>query len=350
MQTSTNRKKHGFIGKLLLLLLAVILLISGITIYRDVSGKRGDAIEFSVEIPDGAGTTQIAEILKDRGIIKHPFLFKIYGRLSGSHLYQKGVHTLHTNMSFSELFSELENTAQASGEKLTIPEGYEARQIADLIAEKGLGSKEEFNNEMANGNFSYDFVAQIPRTENRLEGYLYPSTYTIPEGTSIHDIIDMMLAEFEKNVVPVYNESETDKSLDEIVTLASMVEREAANDEERGKVASVFVNRLNIGMKLESCATVQYILQERKTILSNEDTAIDSPYNTYKYEGLPVGPIASPGLRSIQAALNPDDTNYYYFLAVADGSQNLFSETFEEHNQKLQEEQGTNSTKESGDV
>ena len=138
----------------------------------------------------------------------------------------------------------------------------------------------------------------------------------------------MMLAEFEKNVVPVYNESETDKSLDEIVTLASMVEREAANDEERGKVASVFVNRLNIGMKLESCA----------------------PYNTYKYEGLPVGPIASPGLRSIQAALNPDDTNYYYFLAVADGSQNLFSETFEEHNQKLQEEQGTNSTEESGDV
>ena len=115
------------------------------------------------------------------------------------------------------------------------------------------------------------------------------------------------------------------------------MEREAANDDERGKVASVFVNRMKKDMKLESCATVQYILKERKTILSNADTAIDSKYNTYKYAGLPEGPIASPGLLSVKAALHPDDTGYYYFLAVSDGRKNLFSETFDEHNEKLRQ-------------
>lgn len=350
MRTSNGSKKRGYTGKLILILLAALLLFSGFTVYRDVTGKRGTSVDFSVDIPDGAGTNQIAGILKNRGIIKHPLIFKVYSKLSGSHMYKKGVHALDTTMSYGEIFAELDKNAEAKGEKLTIPEGYEARQIADLISEKGLGSRDEFINEMNHGVFSYDFVNSIPRTENRLEGYLYPSTYTIAEGTSVHDIIDMMLAGFERNVVPVYNESDSEQSLDDIITLASIVEREAANDDERGKVASVFVNRMKKDMKLESCATVQYILKERKTILSNADTAIDSKYNTYKYAGLPEGPIASPGLLSVKAALHPDDTGYYYFLAVSDGSKNLFSETFDEHNEKLRQEQGKNgNTKESGD-
>lgn len=130
-------------------------------------------------------------------------------------------------------------------------------------------------------------------------------------------------------------------SLDDIIVLASVIEREAAGDEDRGKVASVFVNRINSGMNLESCATVQYILKERKNVLSVEDTKIDSPYNTYMYSGLPIGPIASPGTKAIEAALYPEQTNYMYFLAVADGSGTLFSETFEEHLENQRKIQGS---------
>ena len=125
--------------------------------------------------------------------------------------------------------------------------------------------------------------------------------------------------------------------MDEIIIMASIVEREAANDTEWGKVASVFYNRLKIGMKLQSCATVQYILKERKDVLSNKDIKIDSPYNTYKYDGLPIGPVASPGLGAVKAALYPEETDYLYFAATKDGSRNVFTKTGEEHLKTVKE-------------
>ena len=140
-----------------------------------------------------------------------------------------------------------------------------------------------------------------------------------------------MLENFNNKALSVINEANSGKSVDEIIILSSIIEREAASDDDRGKIASVFVNRLNIGMKLESCATVQYILKERKSVLSNEDTQIDSPYNTYKNSGLPIGPIASPGIKSIQAALYPEQTNYLYFMAARDGKSSVFAETYEQH-------------------
>lgn len=135
--------------------------------------------------------------------------------------------------------------------------------------------------------------------------------------------------------MPIYNASGTTDSVDYIVTMASVIEREAASDDEKKTVASVFNNRLYEGRKLESCATVQYILHERKPVLSEQDTAIDSPYNTYKYKGLPVGPIASPGLASIRAAIKPVDTEYMYFVADPNGTKNYFSRTFEQHQDKI---------------
>ena len=191
--------------------------------------------------------------------------------------------------------------------------------------------------EVETGNFDYDFVKNIPARENRLEGYLYPDTYSFTGNESEHEIITVMLDNFNKKVIPVYEQSGVAQSLDEIIKLASVIEREAAGEDDRAKVASVFVNRINKGMKLESCATVQYILKERKSVLSNEDTLIDSTYNTYMYAGLPIGPIASPGIKSIEAAISPAQTNYMYFLANADGSGSVFSETYEEHLQKQRE-------------
>ena len=170
-----------------------------------------------------------------------------------------------------------------------------------------------------------------------MEGYLFPATYELMVGESEHDIINRMLTAFNQRIVPLYKQSGTSYSLDEIVTMASIVEREAANDSERGKVASVFYNRLKNDMAFGSCATVQYIIKERKDVLSNSDIKIKSPYNTYINKGLPIGPIASPGESSVKAALYPEDTDYLYFAARADGSENVFTRTNEEHLQVVQQ-------------
>lgn len=323
--------------------LVLSIIVTGVIFLGDITGLNGEDVDCVVEIPSGSGSANIAKVLHSRGIIEHPFMFKVYTKLTGEPAYQKGRHTLNPSMSYGELIKKLESYADADEgveKRVVIPEGYELTQIVDLLVEKGLGSRETFMNEIENGRFDYDFVNQITRTENRLEGYLYPETYQFSVNQEPYEIINTMLKTFNDRVLPVYNEISTPYSLDQIVTMASVIEREAANDEERPKVSSVFFNRLNIGMKLESCATVQYIIKERKDILTNADIAIDSPYNTYMYEGMPKGPIASPGLNSIKAALTPAETDYLYFLATANGEQNLFSETFEEHNRKIIEIQG----------
>ena len=189
----------------------------------------------------------------------------------------------------------------------------------------------KFIDEVNHGSFDYSFLSGIDRKDFRLEGYLFPATYEIVLGESEHSIINRMLDAFQLNILPLYEESKTDKSLDEVIIMAPIIEREAANDQERGKVSSVFYNRLEIGMTLSSCATVQYIIGERKDILSNRDIEIKSPYNTYKNHGLPYGPIASPGINSVKASLYPEETDYLYFAATKDGSYNVFSKTGEEH-------------------
>ena len=341
MEGQRYRKKRQ--RRFFLMILAAVVLALGIMIIRDAGGLKGDDSNYIVEIPDGAGTSRISGILHNYGIISHPTVFKGYIKLKGEPVYQKGLHTLSPSMSYGEIVAKLENPPDIDEERekrIVIPEGYELRQIADLLVENGLVERDAFMTEIENGEFEFSFVNEIPRTENRLEGYLYPDTYMFSVDESEHDIINKMLTAFDEKVIPVYRELSGSYTLDQIVIMASVIEREAANDEERPLVSSVFYNRIEKGMKLESCATVQYILKERKDILSNADTAIDSPYNTYMYKGLPDGPIASPGIKSIEAALKPADTNYLYFLATADGSKNLFSETFEEHNQKILETQG----------
>ena len=223
-----------------------------------------------------------------------------------------------------------------------IPEGFEAWQIADKLEAEGIADSEKFLKELDEGEFDFGFIKDISRKENRLEGYLFPATYELFVGESEHDIICRMLAAFEARIVPLYEQSGTKYSLDEIVTMASLVEREAANDSERDKVASVFYNRLEKGMTLGSCATVQYIIKERKDVLSNSDIKIKSDYNTYINKGLPVGPIASPGEASVRAALYPADTDYLYFAARADGSENVFTRTNAEHLQVVRMLQGGN--------
>ena len=340
----TGRKRRE-IKKMILTVLVIVLVVDfviGIFVCRDVWDWGKPDKEYLVEIPAGAGSSIVAEILHEQDIIAFPRVFKVYARLIKATGCQKGRHIINSGMSYKEMLQKLGSAPDAGDigtRKVVIPEGYELWQIIDLLVESGLGDKDIFYQEVESGVFDHPFVAEIPQRPNRLEGYLYPDTYLFSPDETEHEILSRMLDAFSQKVLPVYENSGTGKSLDEVIVMASVVEREAANDEERPNVASVFYNRLKIGMKLESCATVQYILKERKEILSNQDTLIDSPYNTYRYEGLPLGPIASPGLSSVEASLRPAVTNYLYFVAKADGSGNQFSETFEAHNQKTIETQ-----------
>ena len=220
--------------------------------------------------------------------------------------------------------------------QVLIPEGYEAWQIAETLEKAGLVDKEIFLRELDRGDFDFDFISQIERRENRLEGYLFPATYEFATWETERDIITKMLQAFETYILPIYEGAQTDYTLDQVITLASIVEREAANDSERSRVASVFYNRMERDMTLSSCATVQYIIKERKPILSNSDIKIKSDYNTYINKGLPIGPIASPGVNSVKATLYPEDSDYLYFAARADGSENVFSRTDKEHLQTVQ--------------
>ncbi len=321
--------------------IVVVAILLTMVVFLDMVGIGGGNNPVDIKVEKGTGLAAVSDTLKGSGIISNKFMFKAYAYLTGKHIYQAGTHRLNSSMSYREIMKILETMPEDDEVQVLIPEGYEIYKIADTLSEKGLINKEIFMREVQTGDFDYEFVRQIPERENRLEGYLFPDTYNFSTAETEYDIIDKMLKNFEKQVLPVYQESGTDKSLDDIIKLASIIEREAANDDERKLVSSVLTNRLNIGHRLESCATVQYILKERKSVLSNEDTRIDSPYNTYLNSGLPIGPISAPGIKSIEAAIYPAETNYMFFLAVGDGSYSLFSETMEEHLEKQKEIQGS---------
>lgn len=292
--------------------------------------------EVYVEIPVGAGVSEIADILKENEVISYKTAFRVYEKLLGGEVYQSGTHKFFVGESYGEVIEALLKKSE-SAVSVTIPEGYEMRQIAELLEASGVCQAKDFY-AAAEGDFEeYPYIAEIPQRENRLEGYLFPDTYEFEMGSNARDVILTMLEAFDKKVYALYLKKEPQKSLDDIIIMASIVEREAASDSERAKVASVFYNRLKIGMKLQSCATVQYIIKERKDVLSVSDIKIDSPYNTYIYEGLPKGPIASPGVKSVMAAISPEKTDYYYFAATKDGSKNVFSKTGEEHLKRVKE-------------
>jgi UPF0755 protein len=230
-----------------------------------------------------------------------------------------------------EEIMELLLTGKADTLRFTIPEGYDIKRVTAKLAEEGLINQEAFLKEIESGQFDYEFLKDAPAGPDRLEGFLFPETYEIFATANEHDIIDKMLYQFNKVFTAEYyaRAEELGMSVREVITLASIIEREARVPEDRPIIASVFYNRLTIDMPLQSCATVQYILGEQKPVLSIKDTQIESPYNTYQNLGLPPGPIASPGADSIKAALYPADTNYLYFLAKGDGS-HAFSSTYEQ--------------------
>lgn len=289
----------------------------------------------TVEIEKGMSGADIAALLEENEVISNSLAFRVALKLSGkTPEFKVGVFELNTKMSYSEIVNVLTNYSKLGLVKVTVPEGYKLSQVAEVMEKNGFCTADEFLKEAAEGEFSYSFLEGIPVGEaNRLEGFLFPDTYFFDASSTPHTIIDTMLKEFET----VYTEEISAKAESfgmntrEFLTLASIIEKEGVGDLD--KISSVFHNRLDIGMRLESCATVNYLFDTPKDVLSLEDTYIDSPYNTYRNAGLPPTPICSPGKAAIEAAAYPADTDYLFFIADGKGG-NLFSETFEEHKQK----------------
>jgi UPF0755 protein len=281
----------------------------------------GNTDAITASIPAGASTAAIAAILKENGLIGNELFFKVHCRRMGyDGQFKHGDYALNKSMTADEIADALIKGTLAQTKSFTIPEGYNIIQIARSLAEQGIVSEADFYDEAQNGSFGYAFLADCPPGSERLEGFLYPETYEVYADATAHDVVGKMLAQFDALFKPEYyaRAQEMGMGVRDIVTMGSIIERESVAAEERPLMAGVFYNRLGQGMRLESCATIQYILGEPKEFLTIADTQIESPYNTYLHEGLPPGPICSPRMASIEAALYPDDNDFVFFV-LSDG-------------------------------
>ena len=324
----SKSKKSTFIILIVILAIIIMMFIGFINLDKPMDPSSNESV--SVVIPRGSATSDIANILEEKSVIDSAFKFKILSKIKGyDGNFKSGEYSFNKSMKPSEIASVIIKGIDNKN-TVTIPEGFSIYKIGKRLEEKGICTQSEFETELENGNFDYSFLPNDISGIERYEGYLYPDTYSFSEHTTAHDIIKACLDNFEKK----YNNEikkltkKSDKSLEEIMTVASIVEREAVKSDERPLVAGVIYNRLGKNMKLQMCSTVQYLLKEDKPVLSIADTEISSDYNTYINEGLPPGPICNPGMASIKAAANPEKTKYIYFVVSSklDGSMEYSSD------------------------
>jgi UPF0755 protein len=299
-----------------------------------------DAAAIAFTIQSGESAATIATRLARQGIIGDAELFRLLLRYWGlDSSLEAGDYSLRGNMTMSEVVTQLRH-GRLQAKAVTIREGLRAEELAYLLAGEGLADQEQFIRLVRDDAFQYDFIRDRPATAPKtLEGFLFPDTYQFPIHISTTLLVDTMLQNFDRRVTIEMRQQALDNGLTlfQVLTVASIVEREAVLAEERPIIASVYLNRLRRGIYLEADPTVQYGKGYDSAtgrwwplLRAEELRAIDSPFNTYIHPGLPPGPICSPGLASIEAVLQPAETNYLFFLAKGDGS-HAFAETFEEH-------------------
>lgn len=314
--------------------LAIVGVVVGLaSSYAILPAENGQlALDTVIHISPGSTSTDIGRLLEEEGMIRDARAFVTLSRVLGldAHL-QAGDYLLSPGMNLLEIVNRLRE-GRVVTERVTIREGMNLRQIAALLASKGLVDEERFLTLAQNDKLVYGDRCPIDKPIESLEGYLFPDTYIFVRGQSEEDIIKRMVNRFLEVAMPVLEsyDGEIPYTPHELVSLASIIEKEAMVDRERPIISAVFHNRLKINMPLQSDPTVQYVMEKPRAKLYYSDLAIDSPYNTYKYKGLPPGPISSPGLASLQAAVNPADVDYLYFVARGDGT-HVFSRTFAEH-------------------
>jgi len=345
MSRSRRQKKVIRINKARLLLfvslvaLIIVALIQGCTSHTGPV-NADDLSYIDVVIPENSNARQVAAILAQNNLVYSEKDFLNYCRTRGlDDRLKAGHYKLSRSQSLKEIIKSI-TEGQVITLSFTIPEGYSVKEIGNLLVKKKLCSETEWQ-QAINKSYDFGFLQDIPpevekERFNQLEGFLFPDTYYVSKQTTAEQIIEMMLKNFEKIWYKEFAQQaeKKNKSVYDVITLASMVEKEAMIAEERPRIAGVIENRLNKGMLLQIDATVLYSLQENKELVTLEDLEVDSPYNTYKNLGLPPGPITCPGREAIRAVLNPEEHNYYFYVAKGDGSHH-FSITYNEHLQAI---------------
>ena len=288
--------------------------------------------EVEISIERGATAKRVATILHDNNLIKSKSLFLLSIKIVGkTNTIKAGKFKVRKNLNTLELINIITGKNSIN---ITVPEGLTIEQIALLLEQQGIiSSKKQFIESVDNVKIPFE----VPQNRNISEGYLFPDTYNFVGNMVNSEILNIMLNRFKQKIDSLQIDFEKTKlSLDEIIIIASLVEKEAKVDDERPLIATVLLNRLKKRMKLNCDATVRYALKKYDAPLTKDDLLINSPYNTYLYYGLPPSPICNPGLKSIIAVINPSDADYLYYVSKGNGT-HYFSKTLKEHNQAVKE-------------
>ncbi|PIC81160.1 hypothetical protein CSV75_05115 [Sporosarcina sp. P18a] len=342
------------VRKIVLWIVAVVLvvgIVGGFSVYTYIKSALEPVDPDSekiveVEIPIGSGLDVISEKLEESGIIKNARVFKYYAKVNNEADFQAGTYGLTQSMTPDELIKSLKTGVvyRTPVFTLTIPEGLTIDQIADRTSKKTTITKEQFMEYVTNEQVIQEYMAKYPDVITKevlneniryaLEGYLFPATYPFyEEKPTVKEVVDTMVDATVQNVIPYkayWAEEGKNRSVHKMLTFASLLEKEATGQADRETIASVFNNRIEQGMPLQTDPTVLYALGEHKARVMNEDLKVDNVYNTYKNKGLPPGPISNAGTASLQATVEPSKTGYLFFLADKDGV-NHFAKTYEAH-------------------
>ncbi len=346
-----KEKENSLVKKIvgiLVLVFVLVLIIGGISFWNFwQSGQKPldtkDSTTELVEIPLGSSNKQIGTILEESNIIKSAVVFNYYMKLNNQSGFQAGFYDLAPNMTLDEIAKTLKegNTNQKT---LLVPEGYTIEQIAADVEKNTPYTKEEFLKAINDQDFFNQLLEKFPEllqsaadatdTRYKLEGYLFPATYTLTPGAKVEGLITQMVQKTQDVLSPYYQEiANKQMTVQQVLTLASLVEKEGVKDDDRRNIAQVFYNRINQGMPLQSDISILYAINEHKELVTIEDTKVDSPYNLYVNQGYGPGPFDSPSENAIKAVLYPQSNDYYYFVADVSTGQVYFARTFDEHEQ-----------------
>lgn len=340
------------------IVVSVFLSMFIILVGNDVFAFVKDDTMIEVTIPEYATVGDIADILHENSLIEYPRIFEIYSGLNGNNSeteFVAGTYTVHPMMNYEELIEAFKKKAPSGISRITIPEGYTTDEIIDLLVSKNIGTREGYVDVINNYDFDYWFIDELEAkgvSENRfyrLDGYLFPDTYEFYNASSEEVVIGKLLKRFNQVFLDSYKQKaeELGYTVDEILIIASMIEKEAGSQSDFFDISSVFNNRLKAPANypyLESDATVVYAIHHEtgnRITPTDEDMVYESPYNTYTNKGLPPGPIANPSAGAIRAALYPSDTDYYFFYSESTYITH-YSKTYEEHRKVIAEVQNKN--------
>lgn len=336
MLTNIKKKNNQMkIFKTLIFILIAVFLVLIFSYNRSINRTDNNGAEKQFVIENGQGLSTIARGLKGAELIHSKTYFKVYSVLSGRQgSFRSGEYTLSSKMNIKEIVAELTKPVFLKEEvKITFIEGWNLKNYNEALASSSLENVSDFMKATTKDySDKFSFLKDKPKGLD-LEGYLFPDTYRFYTDITGEEVVLKMLSNFDNKLSDQMRSDieKQGKTISEIITMASIIEKEVRSTKDMKIVSGIFWDRIDNGQALESCATLAYILGVNKAQYSYEDTRIDSPYNTYINRGLPVGPIANPGIKAIEAAIYPEHTEYNYFLTASETGETIFSKTYQEH-------------------